>query len=57
MNKIINIFLLTGDKCMPELHLRQLGFTYSASVPFTKDCGRIQNFIETSNLKHIYKNE
>ena len=57
MNKIINIFLLTGDKFMPELHLRQPGFTYSASVPFTKDCERIQNFRETGNLKHIYKNE
>ena len=30
MNKIINKFLLTGDKFMPELHLKHLGFTYSA---------------------------
>ena len=29
MNKIINKFLLTGDKFMPELHLKQPGFTYS----------------------------
>ena len=29
MNKIINKFLLTGDKFMPDLHLRQPGFTYS----------------------------
>ena len=28
MNKIINKFLLTGDKFMPELHLKQHGFTY-----------------------------
>ena len=28
MNKIINKFLLTGDKFMPELHLKQAGFTY-----------------------------
>ena len=27
MNKIINKFLLTGDKFMPELHLKQPGFT------------------------------
>ena len=36
MNKIINKFLLTGDKFMPELHLKQPGFTYSACGPFTK---------------------
>ena len=28
MNKIVNKFLLTGDKFMLELHLRQPGFTY-----------------------------
>ena len=36
MNKIINKFLLTGDKFKPELHFIQLGFTYSACRPFTK---------------------
>ena len=30
MNEIVNKFLLAGDKLMPEMHLRQLGFTYSA---------------------------
>ena len=35
MNEIANKFLLTGDKCMPELYLRQSGFTYSACWPFT----------------------
>ena len=29
MNKIINKFLLTGDKFMPKLHLKQPGFTYT----------------------------
>ena len=29
MNKIINKFLLAGDKCIPEMHLKQPGFTYS----------------------------
>ena len=42
MNKIINKFLLTGDKFMPELHLKHPGFTYSACRPFTKHCQRIQ---------------
>ena len=36
MNDIINKFLLEGDKFMPEMHLRQPGFTYSACGPFTK---------------------
>ena len=30
MNETVNQFLLVGDKFMPEIHLRQLGFTYSA---------------------------
>ena len=37
MNDIINKVLLAGDKFMPEIHLRQPGFTYSACVPFTKN--------------------
>ena len=34
-NSIINQFLLAGDKFMPEMHLRQPSFTYSACGPFT----------------------
>ena len=37
INAIIKEFLLTGDKFMPEMHLRQPGFTYSACGPFTKN--------------------
>ena len=36
MNDIINKFLLAGDNFMPEMHLRQPAFTYSACRPFTK---------------------
>ena len=35
MNDIINKFLLAGNKFMPEMHLKQPGFTYSACGPFT----------------------
>ena len=35
MNEIVNMFLLAGHKFMPERHLRQPGFTYSAFGPFT----------------------
>ena len=57
MNKIINKLLQTGDKFIPELHLKQSGFIYSACEPFTKHCERIQKFRETGNLKHLYRNE
>ena len=43
MNEIVNKFLLAGDKYMPEMHLKQLGFTNSACGPFTKNKERIQN--------------
>ena len=36
MNEIVNRFLLAGDKFMPEIHLRQPGFTYSACGPLLK---------------------
>ena len=57
MNEIINNFLLDGDKFMPEMHLKQPGFTYSACGPFTKNKERIQKFKETRDTSHIYKNE
>ena len=57
MNKIINKFLLTGDKFMPELHLKQPGFIYSACGPFIKHRERIQKFRKTGNSKYLYRNE
>ena len=42
---------------MPELHLKQPGFTYSTCGRFTKHRKRIQKFRETGNLKHVYRNE
>ena len=43
MNNVINKFLLAGDKFMPEIHLRQPQFTYSACGPFTRHEERIQS--------------
>ena len=57
MNQIVNKFLLAGDKFMPEMHLRQPGFTYSACGPFTKNKQRIQKFMETGDTNYIYRNE
>ena len=42
---------------MPEMHFKQLGFTYSSWVPFTKNKKRIKKFKETGDTKYIYKNE
>ena len=42
---------------MPEIHLKQLGFTYSACGSFTKNKERIEKFMQTGNTNFIYKNE
>ena len=57
MNDISNKFLLAGDKFMPEIHLRQPGFTYSACGPFTKNKEKIQKFKQTGDSRYIYRNE
>ena len=56
MNEIITKFLLAGDKCMLEMHLKQPGFIYSACGPFAKNNERIKNFKETGDTSYIYKN-
>ena len=57
MNDKINKFLLAGDRFVPEMHLRQPGFTYSACGPCTKNKKRIQKFKETVDSRCICKNE
>ena len=57
MNNTTTKLLLLGDKFMPEIHLRQPQFTYSACGPFTKHEQRIQKFKETGDTNYIYKNE
>ena len=42
---------------MPEMHLRQPQFVYSACGPFTKNKERIKKFKETGDTSYIYKNE
>ena len=55
MNEIVDKFLLAGDTFMPEMHLKQPGFTYSACGPFTKNKQRIQKFKETGYTSYICK--
>ena len=57
MNEKVNKFLLAGDTFMPEIHLKQPGFTYSACGPFTKNKERIRKFMQTGATDFIYKNE
>ena len=57
MNEIVNRFLLAWDKFMPEMHLKQPGFTYTACGPFTKNKERIQKLKKTEDTSYIYKNE
>ena len=53
MNESVNKFLLAGDKFMPEMHLKQPSFTYSADGPFTRNKERIEKFMQTGNADFI----
>ena len=60
MNEIVSKFLLVllaGAKFMPEMHLKQPGFTYTACSPFNKNKERIENFMQAGNTDSIYRNE
>ena len=53
MNEIVNMFLLAGDKFIPEMHLKQSGFTYSACGPFTKNKERFQ-YLKKQEIQAIF---
>ena len=57
MNEIVNKFLLEGNKFMPEMHLKEPGFTYSTCGPFTKNKERVEKFMQTGNTDFIFKNK
>ena len=42
---------------MPEIDLKQPGFTYSACDTFTKHKERIEKFMQTGSTEYIYKND
>ena len=42
---------------MPEMHLRQPRFVYSACGPFTRHKKRIKEFKLTGDTRYIYRNE
>ena len=42
---------------MPQMHLRQPRFVYSACGPFTRHKERIKEFKRTGDTRYIYRNE
>ena len=42
---------------MPEIHLRQPRFTYSACGPFTQNKERIQKIKEAEDSRYIYQSK
>ena len=54
MNKMINAFLLAGDIFMPEMHLRQPGFTYSAHVFFSKNGKKNEKNFKKRKIQNIF---
>ena len=57
MNEIVNKLLLADDKFMPEMHLKQPGYAYSACGPSTKNKERLKKIKETGDTNYIYKNK
>ena len=53
INEIVNTLLLAGNKFMPEMHLKQPGFTYSACGRFTKNKERIQKLKKIGDTSYI----
>ena len=48
---------LVGDTFMPEMYLKQPGFTYSASRPFTKSKERKQKCKQAEGSRCIYQKQ
>ena len=54
MNEMVNKCSLAGDKFMPEMRLKQPGFTYSACGPFAKNKERIQKLKKKRKIQIIF---
>ena len=57
MNKIINKFLLTGDKFMPELHLKQPDLLIVLVDHLPNTAKEFKKFRKTCSFKSLYRNE
>ena len=54
MNEMINTFLLAADKSVPEIHLRQPGFTYSACGLFKKKTKKEYKRLKKDTIQDIF---
>ena len=54
MNEILKHILLAGGKFMPDMQLRQHGFTYNSCGLFSKNKKRIRKIKETEYWRYIY---
>ena len=54
INEIVNKFLLAVDKFIPEMYLKQPGFTYSACGPFTKNKEKLEKKICRQEIQALF---
>ena len=54
MNEMVNKLLLTGNKFMPEMHLRQPEFTYSACGSFLKKINKEYKSLKKQEIHNIF---
>ena len=54
INEILNKFLLAVDKFIPEMYLKQPGFTYSACGPFTKNNEKLEKKISRQEIQALF---
>ena len=54
MNEIVYKFILAGSKVMPEMHLKQPGFTYSTCGPFTKKKERLTIYLSKRTRRNLF---
>ena len=56
MNETVNIFLLTGDKFIPKMHLRHPRFIHSACGSFKKNkINKIKKITKAEDSRYIYR--
>ena len=53
----MNMFLLSWDKFMPEMHLTKPEFKYSACGPLAKNRERTKKIKGKGDWRYIYQNE
>ena len=54
MNEITNKFLLSGDKFIEEIHLKQPGFTYIACRPFNRKKQIITKSLKKQEIQYRF---